>query len=96
MKREKLENYKLVGSIHTLSIKTDRVDEEIQPELARCIKSSTQTRNDITMTTRVYLQSDFRNIKKYECYTFIQRQRLHSFLQTYKSTVYKGLHRVGI
>lgn len=32
----------------------------------------------------VYLQSDFRNIKKYECYTFIQRQWLHSFLQTYK------------
>lgn len=70
MKREKLENYKLVGSIHTLSIKTDRVDEEIQPELARCIKSSTQTRNDITTTTSIinpnklvgdiYAYSDFK------------------------------------
>jgi len=70
MKTEKLENYKLVGSIHTLSIKTDRIIEEIQPELARCIKSSTQTRNDITTTTSIinpnklvgdiYAYSDFK------------------------------------
>ena len=72
MKKEKLKNYKLTGSIHTLSVKTEGTIGAVKPEVARCIKNSTQTRNDITTTTSIinpnklcgdiYSYSDFRSV----------------------------------
>ena len=51
MDKQKLNNYKLTGSIHTLSVKSDGVVEEVQPEVSDCIIASTHTKNGTTTTS---------------------------------------------
>lgn len=51
MDKQKLNNYKLTGSIHTLSVKSDGVVEDVQPEVSDCIIASTHTKNGTTTTS---------------------------------------------
>ena len=51
MDKQKLNNYKLMGSIHTLSVKSDGVVEDVQPEVSDCIIASTHTKNGTTTTS---------------------------------------------
>lgn len=51
MNKQKLEEYNLTGSIHTLSIKSPGIVEDIQKEVANCIISNSQTQNGMTTTS---------------------------------------------
>ena len=51
MDKTKLDHYKLTGSIHTLSVKSDGVVEGVQPEVSDCIIASTHTKNGTTTTS---------------------------------------------
>ena len=51
MNKKKLENYSLTGSIHTLSVKSPGIVEDIQEEVSNCIVSSSQTKEGQTTTS---------------------------------------------
>lgn len=51
MNREKLDKYNLTGSIHTLSIKSPGIVEDVQEGVLACIKSSSQTKDGVTTTS---------------------------------------------
>ena len=51
MNKQKLEKYNLTGSIHTLSIKSPGIVEDIQEDVSKCISSNSQTKNGMTTTS---------------------------------------------
>lgn len=51
MNQKKLDNYTLTGSIHTLAVKSPGIVQDVEPEVAECIISSTQTKNGTTTTS---------------------------------------------
>lgn len=51
MNKQKLDNYNLTGSIHTLSIKSPGMVEDIQEEVSNCIVSNSQAKNGLTTTS---------------------------------------------
>lgn len=51
MKKNKLNDYYLTGSIHTLAIKSQDIIENVLPEVSDCIKSSYQLKNDDMTST---------------------------------------------
>lgn len=51
MNKQKLEKYNLTGSIHTLSIKSPGIVEDIQKDVSKCISSNSQTKNGMTTTS---------------------------------------------
>lgn len=51
MNKQKLDNYNLTGSIHTLSIKSPGMVEDIQEEVSNCIISNSQAKNGLTTTS---------------------------------------------
>ena len=51
MNQQKLEDYNLTGSIHTLAIKSPGIVEDIQKEVSNCIIASSQTKNGTTTTS---------------------------------------------
>lgn len=51
MNKLKLDNYNLTGSIHTLSIRSPGMIEDIQSDVARCISANIQTHNGLTTTS---------------------------------------------
>ena len=51
MNKQKLDNYNLTGSIHTLSIKSPGMVEGIQEEVSNCIVSNSQAKNGLTTTS---------------------------------------------
>lgn len=51
MNKQKLDNYNLTGSIHTLSIKSPGMVEDIQEEVAKCISSNSQSKNGMVTTS---------------------------------------------
>lgn len=51
MNQKKLDNYNLTGSIHTLSIKSPGIVNDIQEEVSNCIIASSQTKNSPTTTS---------------------------------------------
>lgn len=53
MKQDKLLSYKLTGSIHTISVKSPGIIEDIAEEVDKCIVCSSQNKNDITTTTSI-------------------------------------------
>ena len=53
MKKEKLNNYKLTGSIHTLSIKTPGEVNEIDESVADCIKANMSNSSAGQVTTAI-------------------------------------------
>ena len=53
MNKQKLENYNLTGSIHTLSVKSPGIVEDIQKEVSNCITANSQTKNNQPTTTSI-------------------------------------------
>lgn len=53
MNKQKLKNYNLTGSIHTLSIKSPGTVEDIQKEVSKCISSNSKAENGLNTTTSV-------------------------------------------
>lgn len=53
MKKNKLQSYALTGSIHTVAIKSQGVVEDVQEEVADCIKASTRHEKNGSVTTSV-------------------------------------------
>lgn len=51
MNKQKLDNYNLTGSIHTLSIKSPGMVEDIQEGVSNCIISNSQAKNGLTTTS---------------------------------------------
>lgn len=51
MNKQKLENYNLTGSIHTLAIKSPGIVEDIQDEVSKCIIANSQAQNGMTTTS---------------------------------------------
>ncbi|NCB96104.1 MAG: hypothetical protein EOM35_06565 [Negativicutes bacterium] len=51
MNKQKLENYNLTGSIHTLAVRSPGIIEDIQEEVSPCIIASSQTKNGTTTTS---------------------------------------------
>lgn len=51
MNKQKLEKYNLTGSIHTLSIKSPGIVEDIQEDVSKCISSNSQIKNGMTTTS---------------------------------------------
>lgn len=46
MNKKKLENYSLTGSIHTLSVKSQGLVEDVQESVSNCIIVSSQANED--------------------------------------------------
>lgn len=53
MNKNKLLSYHLTGSIHTISVKSQGIVEDIAREVDKCIVSSSQNRNDKFTTTSI-------------------------------------------
>ena len=53
MNKQKLENYNLTGSIHTLSVKSPGIVEDIQKEVLNCITANSRTKNNQPTTTSI-------------------------------------------
>ena len=74
MKRDKLQSYALTGSIHTVAIKSQGIVEDVQEEVADCIKASTRHENGRSVTTSIInpnaLCGDLMTFD--ECYTAMQ------------------------
>ena len=51
MNKKKLDNYILTGSIHTLSVKSPGIVEDIQDSVSECIIANTQTKKGKTTTS---------------------------------------------
>lgn len=69
--QQKLNGYTLTGSIHTLSVKSDGIVEDIQDEVSKCITSNTQTKGSVTTTSiinpnkltgNIYAYSEFETV----------------------------------
>ena len=70
MNQEKLQNYNLTGSIHTLSIKSPGIVEDIQEEVSSCIIASSQTKNSPTTTSIINVNKLIGDVFRYsECET---------------------------
>lgn len=48
MNKNKLDNYSLTGSIHTLSVKSPGIIEDVQKEVSNCITANSQIKNQTT------------------------------------------------
>lgn len=74
MKKDKLQSYALTGSIHTIAIKSQGVVEDVQEEVADCIKASTRHEKNGPVTTSIInpnvLLGDIYSFS--ECYTAMQ------------------------
>lgn len=53
MNKQKLDDYNLTGSIHTLSIKSPGIVEDIQKEVSNCITSSNQKNRNGSVSTSI-------------------------------------------
>lgn len=53
LKKEKIKNYNLTGSIHTLAIKSPGIIENVQEDVSNCITSSSQTKNNRQTSTSI-------------------------------------------
>lgn len=53
MNQEKLKEYNLTGSIHTISVKSPGIVEDIQEEVKRCVEASSHTENGETTTSKI-------------------------------------------
>lgn len=54
MNKAKLNNYKLTGSIHTISVKSDGIiNDDMEEDVRQCIKCSSQVRNGDETTTSI-------------------------------------------
>ena len=53
MKKDKLQSYALCGSIHTVAVKSQVVVEDVQEEVADCIKASTRHEKNGSVTTSI-------------------------------------------
>ncbi len=51
MNKQKLKEYNLTGSIHTISIKSPGIVEDIQEDVSKCISSKSQTQNGMSTTS---------------------------------------------
>ena len=65
MNQEKLQNYNLTGSIHTLSIKSPGIVEDIQEEVSSCIIASSQTKNSPTTTSIINVNKLIGDVFRY-------------------------------
>lgn len=71
MNKQKLSEYNLTGSIHTLAVKSPGIVQDIMDEVSNCIVSNSQTNNGCTTTSiinpnklvgNVYKFSDFETV----------------------------------
>lgn len=53
MNKTKLQSYQLTGSIHTISVKSPNLVEDIAKEVDKCIVCSSQNKNGRTVTTSI-------------------------------------------
>lgn len=65
MNQKKLDNYNLTGSIHTLSVKSPGIVEDIQEEVSNCIVSSSQTKGSPTTTSIINVNKLIGDVFKY-------------------------------
>lgn len=65
MNQEKLQNYNLTGSIHTLSIKSPGIVADIQEEVSNCIIASSQTKNSPTTTSIINVNKLIGDVFRY-------------------------------
>ena len=65
MNKKKLEEYNLTGSIHTLSIKSPGIVEDIQEEVSNCIIASSQTKNGTTTTSIINVNKLMGDVFRY-------------------------------
>ena len=79
MKQDKLQSYALCGSIHTVAVKSQGVVEDVQEEVADCIKASTRHENGRSVTTSIInpnvLCGDLKTFD--ECCTAMQLSLIH-------------------
>lgn len=61
----KLRSYKLVGSMHTLAIKSPGLVEEVQDEVSNCIASSSRTQDETTTTSIINVNKLMGDVFKY-------------------------------
>lgn len=66
MNKAKLENYNLVGSIHTLAIKSPGMVKDVQEEVSKCIKSSSQAKGETTTTSVINPNKLMEDVFTYE------------------------------
>lgn len=65
MNQEKLQNYNLTGSIHTLSIKSPGIVEDIQEEVSSCIIANSQIKNSQTTTSIINVNKLIGDVFRY-------------------------------
>lgn len=69
MNQQKLNDYNLTGSIHTLAIKSPGIVEDIPEEVSNCIISSTQTKDGTTTTSIINVNKLMGDVFKYSDFT---------------------------
>lgn len=65
MNQEKLKNYNVTGSIHTLAIKSPGILEEIDGNVSECITSNSQTQKGVTTTSIINANKLYGDIFSY-------------------------------
>lgn len=65
MNQQKLNDYTLTGSIHTLAIKSPGIVEDIQEEVSNCIVTSSQTKNETTTTSIINVNKLMGDVFRY-------------------------------
>ena len=65
MNQQKLNDYNLTGSIHTLAIKSPGIVEDIQEEVSNCIIASSQTKNGTTTTSIINVNKLMGDVLRY-------------------------------